>query len=67
MPAPDNRHIVDVIYVHLHIAALPRYKHILCLQIHQCRYFITVLRLFIRYKTELNARQSTHCCAFSSL
>ena len=39
---PDNLHIVDVIYMHLHVAALPWYNICIVLQIDQCRYFITV-------------------------
>ena len=37
---PDNRYIVDVIY--MHVAALPWYNISIVLQIDQCRYFITV-------------------------
>ena len=40
---PDNRHIVDVIHMHLHVAVLPWYNICIVLQIDQCKYFITVL------------------------
>ena len=40
---PDNRHIVDVMYMHLHVAALLWYNISIVLQIDQCRYFITDL------------------------
>ena len=39
---PDNRHIVDVTYMQLHVAALLWYDICIVLQIDQCRYFITV-------------------------
>ena len=46
---PDNRHIVDVICMHLHVAVLPWYNFCIVLQIDQCSYFIIV----IRYKIEM--------------
>ena len=39
---PDNRYIVDVIHMHQHVAALPKYNICNVLQIDQCRYLITV-------------------------
>ena len=51
---PDSRHIIDVIYMHLQVAALPCYNICIVLQIDECRYVITVLTiLFIRYKAEI--------------
>ena len=35
------------------VAAVPLYKICSDLQIDQCRYFITVLTIFIRYKIEM--------------
>ena len=46
---PDNRHIVDVICTHLHVAVLPWYNFCIVLQIDQCRYLIIV----VRYKIEM--------------
>ena len=55
---PDNRHIFDVIYMHLaHDAALPWYNISIVLQIDQCRYLITVLTIFIRYKIEIQVNR----------
>ena len=50
---PNNRQIVDVIYMHLQLAALPWYYICIVLQIDQCRYFITVITIFICYKIEM--------------
>ena len=54
---PDNRHIVDVIYMYLHMAALPWYNICIVFQIDQYRYFITVLTIFIRYKAKIKANR----------
>ena len=43
---PDNRHIVDVTYMQLHVVALLWYDICIVLQIDQCRYFITVLEQY---------------------
>ena len=39
---PDSGHVVDVIYMHLHVAAVPWYNICIVMQIDKCRYFITV-------------------------
>ena len=70
---PDNWRIVDVIYMcmHLHVAALPWYNICIVLQIDQCRYFITVLTIFTRYKAEIKDKwhivDAIYTCTSSSL
>ena len=50
-----GQNIVDVIYMHLHVTALNTVIYNICivLQIDQCRYFLTVLTIPIRYKAEI--------------
>ena len=43
---PDN----DVIYMHLHVAALPWYNICIVLQIDRCRYFIIVFNMLCPLK-----------------
>ena len=52
-----DRHIVDAIYMHLHIATIPWYNIWIVLQSDQCKYFITDLTIFIRYHTEMHANR----------
>ena len=52
-----NRHIVDVLHVHLHVAAVPCYNMCIALQI------VDILLVYNNILTlsGWNSRQSTHC------
>ena len=67
MEMPKNWHSFDVIYMHLHVAALPWYNICIVLQIDLCRYFITV----ILYKAEIQDNRhivdAICTCSFSNL
>ena len=71
---PDSRYIVDVIYMHLHVAALPWY--ITSVTVVFCRLInvdivLLFLTLFIRYKAEMKDNRhiidAIYTCTFSSL
>ena len=66
---PDNPQILDVVYMHLHVAALPWYNICIGLQIDECRYFITVLTIFIRHNAEIKDNRhigdAIYTCTFS--
>ena len=66
---PDNRHIVDVIYINLHVADLPWYNICIVLQIVENLFLF--LTIFIRYKAEMKHNRhiidAIYTCTFWSL
>ena len=68
---PNSRYIVDVIYMHLHVAALHCYNICIVLQIDQYRYFITLfnnIHTLLGWMTDRrHIVDAIYTCTFSSL
>ena len=67
----DNRHIVDVIFMNLHVAALLWYNICIVLKIDQCRYFITVFNIIHKLwgwnENDWHIVDAIYTCSLSSL